>query len=123
MYDRFEILKEIDEWEKEIARLEDSDEDESEQIAEIQKRIDALNDALEANLEQIEFGGTEFVNVLLIGEAGTGKTSRVFAWAKKHKINIHFCPLHKILTRLLYINIIKIISYKFFLCYTTCITI
>lgn len=47
MYDRFEILREIDEWEKEIARLKDSDEDESEQIAEIQKRIDALNDELE----------------------------------------------------------------------------
>ena len=47
MYDRFEILREIDEWEKEIARLEDSDEDESEQIAEIQERIDTLNDALE----------------------------------------------------------------------------
>ena len=47
MYDKFEILKEIDEWEKEIAKLEDSDEDESEQIAEIQERIDTLNDALE----------------------------------------------------------------------------
>ena len=47
MYDRFEILREIDEWEKEIARLEDSDEDESEQIAEIQKRIDTLKNALE----------------------------------------------------------------------------
>lgn len=47
MYDRFEILREIDEWEKEIARLEDSDEDESEQITEIQKRIETLKDALE----------------------------------------------------------------------------
>ena len=47
MYDRFEILREIDEWEKEIAKLEESDEDESEQIAEIQERIDTLNDALE----------------------------------------------------------------------------
>lgn len=47
MYDRFEILKEIDEWEKEIARLENSDEDESEQIAEIEKRIERLKDALD----------------------------------------------------------------------------
>jgi len=46
MYDKFEILKEIDEWEKEIARLEDSDENESEQIAEIQNRIETLRDAL-----------------------------------------------------------------------------
>ena len=47
MYDRFEILKEISEWEEELARLEDSDEDETEQIAEVQKRICDLKDALE----------------------------------------------------------------------------
>lgn len=47
MYDRFEILREIDEWEKEIERLEESDEDESEQITEIQKRIETLKDELE----------------------------------------------------------------------------
>ena len=47
MYDKFEILIEIDDWEKEISRLEDSDEDESEQIAEIKERIKTLQDALE----------------------------------------------------------------------------
>lgn len=46
MYDRFEILREIDEWEKEISRLEDSEEDESEQIAEIQANIERLKFAL-----------------------------------------------------------------------------
>lgn len=45
-YDKFEILKEIDEWRKEIDRLEKSDQDESEQIAEIRKRIDNLMLAL-----------------------------------------------------------------------------
>lgn len=47
MYDRFEILRGIDEWEKEIERLENSDEDESKEIAEIKIRIDKLRDALD----------------------------------------------------------------------------
>ena len=47
MYDKFEILKEISEWEKEIARLEDSDEDEEEQISEIKERINTLRLALD----------------------------------------------------------------------------
>lgn len=51
---------------------------------------EALSDALMANQEEVELGGNEFVNVLLIGEAGTGKTSRVYAWAKKHGINIMY---------------------------------
>lgn len=46
MYDKFEILNEIYAWEKEIARLENSSEDESEQIEEIQKRIQTLKDVL-----------------------------------------------------------------------------
>lgn len=33
--DKFEILNEIDSWEKETKKLENSDEDESEQILEI----------------------------------------------------------------------------------------
>ena len=47
MCDKYEILREISEWEKEIDRLEDSDEDESEQIMEIRGRIRALKDVLE----------------------------------------------------------------------------
>lgn len=47
MYDRFEILREIEKWEREIARLEHSNANEYEQIAEIQKHIDTLNNALE----------------------------------------------------------------------------
>ena len=48
MYDRFDILKEIEEWEKEIAILEDSEEDESEAIAEIEDRISALKAVLDS---------------------------------------------------------------------------
>ncbi len=44
--DRFEILNEIDSWEKELSRLESSDEDESEQISEIKERISDLYEAL-----------------------------------------------------------------------------
>ena len=46
MYDKFEVLNEIYAWEKENARLENSNEDESEQIKEIKKRIQTLNDVL-----------------------------------------------------------------------------
>lgn len=44
--DRFNILNEITEWKREIIRLENSDEDETEQILEIEKRINELNAAL-----------------------------------------------------------------------------
>lgn len=47
MYDRFEILKEINKWEEEIDRLKTSDKDESDQIAEIEGRIFDLKIALE----------------------------------------------------------------------------
>ena len=46
MYDKFEILNEIHGWEKEIARLENSNEDESEQIKEIHERIQTFKDVL-----------------------------------------------------------------------------
>lgn len=44
--DRFEILNEIDSWEKELKKLENSDEDEAEQISEIEERINDLYEAL-----------------------------------------------------------------------------
>ena len=47
MNDRFDILREIEEWEKEIVRLKSSNEDESDQIAEIKERINDLIIALE----------------------------------------------------------------------------
>lgn len=40
--DRFEILKEIEDWEKELDRLEDSEEDESEEIEVIRDKINTL---------------------------------------------------------------------------------
>lgn len=49
---------------------------------------EALDDALEANIDEIETGGNNFQNVLFVGEAGTGKTSRIKAWARKNNINL-----------------------------------
>lgn len=48
-----------------------------------------LNEALDYNEEQIDAGLRNYQNVLLIGEAGTGKTSRVKAWAKANNINLY----------------------------------
>lgn len=56
-----------------------------EEKGQIEKELDR---ALETNLEEIEDDGRNFSNVLLVGEAGTGKTARVFAWAKKNNVNI-----------------------------------
>lgn len=50
---------------------------------------DALDDALEANMLEKEFGGNEWVNVLLVGSAGIGKTARAKAWCKKHGLNMY----------------------------------
>lgn len=47
MYKKFDILHEIAAWEKEVVRLEDSEEDETEQIQEIKERIAKLRDALQ----------------------------------------------------------------------------
>lgn len=44
--DKFEILNEIDSWEKEIKRLQNSDEDEADEILEIEERISDLYEAL-----------------------------------------------------------------------------
>lgn len=44
--DRYEILNEIDSWEKELSRLENSDEDEADEILEIKERISDLYEAL-----------------------------------------------------------------------------
>lgn len=45
--DRFEILKEIEDWEKELDRLEDSEEDETEEIEVIRDKINTLKNALD----------------------------------------------------------------------------
>lgn len=44
--DRYEILNEIDSWEKELKKMKNSDEDEAEQISEIEERISDLYAAL-----------------------------------------------------------------------------
>ena len=48
----------------------------------------ALDETLETNLDEIETGGRNFQNILFVGEAGTGKTSRIKAWARKNHINL-----------------------------------
>lgn len=47
-----------------------------------------LDHALDYTEEQIDAGLRNFQNVLLIGEAGTGKSSRVRAWADANNINL-----------------------------------
>lgn len=49
---------------------------------------EVLDRALRVNKREIKYGGNEYVNVLLIGFAGTGKTARTIAWAKKNGINL-----------------------------------
>ena len=48
----------------------------------------ALDWALKQNIREKKYGGHEFQNVLFIGEAGTGKTARTRAWAKRNGINL-----------------------------------
>lgn len=48
-------------------------EDEADQIA------DTLDRALTVNTRQIKHGRKNFLNVLFVGEAGTGKTARIEA--------------------------------------------
>lgn len=48
----------------------------------------ALDWALDANLEEIESGGRDFKNLLFVGDAGVGKTSRIEQWAAKNNINL-----------------------------------
>ena len=59
-------------------------------VASEEGQIEAvLDEALDYNEEQIDAGLRNFQNVLLIGEAGTGKSSRVRAWAKANNINLY----------------------------------
>ena len=47
-----------------------------------------LNSALRINLRNHKHGNRNFFNVLFVGEAGTGKTARIKAWARKYNINL-----------------------------------
>ena len=48
----------------------------------------ALDRLLRINERTIRHGGTEFVNGLFIGEAGSGKTGRIRAWSQKNNIHL-----------------------------------
>lgn len=48
----------------------------------------ALNKALRVALRNKKTGGNNYTNVLLIGGAGTGKTSIVRAWAQANNVNL-----------------------------------
>ena len=83
----------LDEIEKSDAAL-DSEEylkDIFDDVEEVNYRGDiekALDDALEANLAQRYAKKPSFLNVLLVGDAGTGKTARVEAWAEENNIHL-----------------------------------
>lgn len=51
----------------------------------IEKALDKL---LKVNKRQVRSGGDEFVNLLLIGRAGVGKTAIVKKWAQDNGINL-----------------------------------
>ena len=48
----------------------------------------ALDLCLRVAREEKETGGHEYVNVLFVGSGGTGKTSRIKAWAEANNINL-----------------------------------
>lgn len=48
----------------------------------------ALDSCLRVAREEKASGGNEYVNVLFIGSGGSGKTSRIKAWAKANGINL-----------------------------------
>lgn len=49
---------------------------------------DNLDTLLRINRRQQKYGGRNFQNALFVGGAGTGKTSRITAWAKKNGLNL-----------------------------------
>lgn len=51
---------------------------------------ETLDETLEVALAENHRGGNNWDNLLIIGEGGTGKTSRVYAWAKKNNINLFY---------------------------------
>lgn len=58
-------------------------------VVEKKGQIESVMDwALDYNQEQHELGKKNFQNVLLIGEAGTGKTSIIRQWAKENNVNL-----------------------------------
>ena len=49
----------------------------------------SLNRALKVSKRMQKLGDTgDYPNLLFIGEAGTGKTSRIRAWARKNNVNL-----------------------------------
>lgn len=50
---------------------------------------DTLDRALKVNKRINSVNGDDYVNVLFVGEAGTGKSSRIRAWARKNNLNLY----------------------------------
>jgi hypothetical protein len=50
---------------------------------------DTLDRALVVNKRINKVNGDDYVNVLFVGEAGSGKSSRIRAWARKNGINLY----------------------------------
>lgn len=68
---------------QEVNAVAQLDEDDSKGVIE-----SVLDELLEQNKENAELGDKEFLNVLFEGSAGTGKTSRIQAWAKENGVNL-----------------------------------
>lgn len=47
-----------------------------------------LDKALKHNLREHKWNGRDFLNVLFVGEAGSGKTARIEQWAADHNVNL-----------------------------------
>lgn len=63
----------------------------SDDSGDIEKALNrSLERALEAQKTMLKHGHVpdNYPNLIFVGEAGTGKTARVKAWAKKHNVNL-----------------------------------
>lgn len=62
--------------------------DNPEEVSNPDQIKDTLNKLLKKNKNEIKHGTYNFQNVLFVGPAGTGKTSRIKAWAAENNINL-----------------------------------
>ena len=75
---------ELDEAEKELVHILENPE-KAYNPGDIEKTLDS---ALRQNKRMKRTGSKNFVNVLFIGPAGTGKTSRIKKWAERNNVNL-----------------------------------
>lgn len=83
-----QTLKDANVPENEIDKAEQILGDDTLPVIEKGQLENALDKALRINRREIEAGGRNFHNVLLIGVGGAGKTARIIKWAKDNNINL-----------------------------------